>query len=153
TASGPGSAPVAIPRLELLMRDLGLIGNDPSWRQAVELAATIAPSRCPVLIAGEPGTGKSQLARLIHGLGTGPDRPFITWAAAALAEELSADESDEPGQADAAASPPPADSALNWAAKINPARGGTLHIHDVAALPMTMQLMLLRDLQFRDYGA
>ena len=149
----PAPGPVAIPRLELLMRDLGLIGNDPSWRQAVELAATIAPSRCPVLIAGEPGTGKSQLARLIHGLGTGPDRPLITCEAAALAQELSADESDEPGRAVAAPSPPPADSALNWAAKINPARGGTLHIHDVAALPVALQPMLLRDLQFRDYEA
>jgi two-component system response regulator HydG len=149
----PDPGPVTTPRLELLMRELGLIGNDPSWRQVVELAATIAPSRCPVLIAGEPGTGKSQLARLIHGLGSGPDRPFINCEAAALAEELSADESEEPGRAIAAPSPAPADPAPLWAAKINPARGGTLHIDDVAALPMAWQLFLLRDLQFRDYGA
>ncbi len=40
-----------------------------------------------------------------------------------------------------------------WAARINLARGGTLHIDDVAALPVPLQLFLLRDLQFRDYGA
>ena len=147
-APGPGST--TTPRVELLMRDFGLVGNDPSWRQVVELAAAIASSRCPVLIAGEPGTGKSRLARLIHDLGTGPDRPFITCEAAALAEELSADESDEPGQA--ATSPTPAASAPLWAAKINPARGGTLHIDDVADLPLALQHLLLRDLQFTDYG-
>ncbi len=144
--------PIASPRVELLVRELGLIGNDPSWRQVVELAATIAPSRCPVLIAGETGTGKSQLARLIHGLGNGPDRPFINCEAAALAEELSADETEGQGLGDAPPSAP-ADSALMWASKINLARGGTLHIDDVAALPVPLQLFLLRDLQFRDYGA
>jgi two-component system response regulator HydG len=148
----PAPGPATTPRLELLMRELGLIGNDPSWRQVVELAATIASSRCPVLIAGEPGTGKSQLAQLIHELGNGPHRPFITCEAAALAKALSADESHEPGR-DVAAPSPRADSALSWAAKINPARGGTLHIDDVAALPVSLQLLLLRDLQFRDYEA
>ena len=40
-----------------------------------------------------------------------------------------------------------------WAAEIDRARGCTLHIDDVAALPVALQLLLLRDLQFRDYGA
>ena len=77
-ASTPGPAH----RLDHLVRELGLIGNDPSWRQVVELAATIAASRSPVLIAGEPGTGKSQLARLIHAMGLGTERPFIGCEAA-----------------------------------------------------------------------
>jgi two-component system response regulator HydG len=149
----PAPGPVTGPCLGPSLRELGLIGNDPAWRQVVELAATIAPARGPVLVAGEPGTGQSQLARLIHGLGAGPDRPFLTCEAAALAEELSADEPEEPGRAVAAPSPPPADPARIWAATIDPARGGTLHIDDVAALPTALQLHLLRDLQSRDYGA
>lgn len=148
----PALTPIAGPRLEMLVRELGLIGNDPSWRQVIELAATIAPSRCPVLIAGEPGTGKSQLARLIHNLGTGSDRPFINCEAAALADELATDDPEETGRVVTPA-PPSVDSALVWAGKINLARGGTLHIDDVAALPVALQLFLLRDLQFRDYGA
>ena len=139
----PTPGPTTTPRVELLMRDFGLVGNDPSWRQVVELAAAIASSRCPVLIAGEPGTGKSRLARLIHDLGTGPDRPFITCEVAALTDELSAIESDAPGRAD---------SAPLWAAKINPARGGTLHIDDVAALPPALQHLLLREMQFSKHG-
>ena len=57
-------------------------GRSSSWRRRSP------PSRSPVLIAGEPGTGKSQLARLIHALGTGSDRSFVTCEAATLAEEL-----------------------------------------------------------------
>ena len=72
----PGPAPSH--RVDQLVRELGSIGNDPSWRQVVDLAATIAATRSSVLIAGEPGTGKSLLARLIHALGLGPDRPFVT---------------------------------------------------------------------------
>jgi two-component system, NtrC family, response regulator HydG len=146
----PGPAQAPAHRLELLVRELGLVGNDPSWRQVIELAATIAASRSPVLIAGEPGTGKTQLARLIHALGTGPDRPFIAYEAASLADEVAA---DDPEDQEAAPEPPPVDSALVWAAKINLARGGTFFLDDVAALPVALQLHLLRDLQFRDYTA
>ena len=53
-------------RVELVAREVGLIGTDPSWRQVIELAAMIAATRTSVLIVGEPGTGKSLLARLIH---------------------------------------------------------------------------------------
>src|SRR5262249_38961033 len=143
----PGPAPSH--RIDLLVRDLGLIGNDPSWRQVVELAATIASSRSPVLIAGEPGTGKSQLGRLIHAIGLGTDRPFIGCEAAARADGLSPDGAERRE----GAPPAPADSAQLWAAKLNLARGGTLFIDDVADLPVALQLHLLRDLQFRDYGA
>ncbi len=144
----PAPGPTTTPRVEPLMRDFGLLGTDPSWRQVVELAAAIASSRCPVLIAGEPGTGKSRLARLIHDLGTGANRPFMTCEVAALAEELAADECDAPGRT----ALPPADSVPLWAAKINPARGGTLHIDDVAALPPALQHLLLRDLKFPERG-
>ncbi len=151
--NAPISGPAPAHRLDLLVRELGMVGNDPSWRQVIELAATIAASRSPVLIAGEPGTGKSQLARLIHALGTGPDRPFIAYEAANLADELAVDDPEDHEAEAEAAPPPPVDSALVWAAKINLARGGTFFLDDVAALPVALQLHLLRDLQFRDYSA
>jgi two-component system, NtrC family, response regulator HydG len=145
----PVPPPTSSPRLDLAVRELGLIGNDPSWRQVVELAATIAASRSPVLIAGEPGTGKSQLARLIHSMGMGNERPFIGCEAASLADELSPDDAERPDAAPLG----PADSAMIWAARLNLARGGSLYIEDIADLPVALQLLLLRDLQFRDYGA
>ena len=81
--SGPGH------RLDLLARELGLIGNDPSWRQVIELAATIAATRSPVLIARrardrQVATGPADpLARARH-----PDRPFVTVEASAMADDV-----------------------------------------------------------------
>ena len=143
----PAAAPSPAQRVELLARELGLIGNDPGWRQILDLAGTIATTRASVLIVGEPGTGKSRLARLIHALGSNPDRPFITVEASALADELGKRELAEPS----VASPP--DLAPVWSDRLTPARGGTLYLADVAALPRELQPHLLRELQFRDYAA
>ena len=84
--------PAVVPahRVEHHAREIGLVGNDPSWRQVIDLAVTIAATRSSVLIVGEPGTGKSLLAQLIHSLGSAPDRPFITVEGSAMAEEHSA---------------------------------------------------------------
>jgi two-component system response regulator HydG len=145
--AAPAPAPASPQGLEQLARAIGLIGNDPGWRQILDLAGTIAATRASVLIVGEPGTGKSLLARLIHALGSNPDRPFITVQASALADELATHQSAEPSVASAP------DSALVWSQKLNPARDGTLYLAEVAALPMELQPHLLRALQFRDYEA
>ncbi len=50
-------------------RDFGLIGNDPTWRQVLELASALAQTSASVLLVGERGTGKSCVARLLHALG------------------------------------------------------------------------------------
>ena len=71
-ASSPISAANAAQRVDQFAREIGLIGTDPSWREVIELAATVALSRTSILIVGEPGTGKSLLARLIHVLGHQP---------------------------------------------------------------------------------
>ncbi|HEX3448424.1 MAG TPA: sigma 54-interacting transcriptional regulator, partial [Isosphaeraceae bacterium] len=150
TAGGVGGlAPSgsSLPRIEQLTREIGLIGNDPGWRQVVDLAATIASTRTSVLIVGEPGTGKSLLARLIHAIGPNSERPFITVEASALAEELS-----NPEPADAVY-PPRVNDPQAWTSKVAQAKGGTLYLDEVAAMPLEFQLNLLRDLHFRDYEA
>src|SRR5205814_2918714 len=44
-----------------------LIGAAPDFRTALAVAAKSARNRLPVMIIGEPGTGKETLARAIHG--------------------------------------------------------------------------------------
>ena len=136
-------------RVDLIARELGLIGNDPSWRQVLDLAGTLAPAAASVLIVGEPGTGKSLVARLLHALGPGAHHPFVAIDASALADGFAAPEGENPGSPD----PDAAHSSLNWAQKLSQARGGTVYIHEVAGLPMEIQHNLLRELQFRDFGA
>jgi two-component system response regulator HydG len=146
-APAPDAIAVPSPRIAQLAREIGLIGNDPSWRQVIELATTIAATRTSVLIVGEPGTGKSLLARLIHALGPGQDRPFITIEGSALGDEISVQETAEGAPA---AKP---GTSLDWPAKIAQAQGGTLFMDEVAGLPLEIQLHLLRELQYRDYEA
>jgi two-component system response regulator HydG len=136
-------------RVDLIARELGLIGNDPSWRQVLELAGTLAPAAASVLIVGEPGTGKSLVARLLHTLGLGAHYPFVAIEASAMADGFATPEGEELGSPILDATNP----TLNWAHKLSQARGGTFYIHEVAGLPMEIQHNLLRELQFRDFGA
>jgi two-component system, NtrC family, response regulator HydG len=136
--------PALARRIDQIAREIGLLGHDPGWLQAIELAATVAGARSSVLIVGEPGTGKSLLARLIHGLAHRSDRPFVTLEGSALADELSLRQS-------LGSSTSTAMNAPDWSNKLAQARGGTLYLHEVAAVPLELQHHLLRELQFRDY--
>jgi two-component system, NtrC family, response regulator HydG len=136
-------------RLDLIARDLGLIGSDPSWRQVLDLAGTLASAAASVLIVGEPGTGKSLVARLLHALGPGAHYPFVAIDATAMADDFATSDNEAPGST----TPDATNPAVNWAHKLSQARGGTLYIHEVAALPMEIQHNLLRELQFREFGS
>ena len=141
-ASG-GTVPTIRP--DQLARELGVIGNDPSLRQAIELAATIATTRAPVLIVGEPGTGKTLLARAVHHLCSRGDQPFVTLDCASGSEAMAGRDSLGPdlnGRAD---------YGIDWSGKLAQAQGGTMFLDEVAALPDEYRLQLLRALQEREF--
>ncbi len=139
--------PLAAGKIEQITRELGILGQDPGWRQVIDLAFTIASTRSSVLIVGETGTGKSMLARLIHAIGN-PRSPFVTVSCPELADVL-------PNAGEVGESPlEETQAATNeWLAKLTSAHGGTLYLDEVAALPLELQHNLLRELQFRDYEA
>jgi DNA-binding NtrC family response regulator len=73
-----------------------LAGAAPALRRLVEQVRLAAATTAPVLLVGEPGTGKRTLARCIHYQGPTRERPFAALdcarlPAAALAEVLFGD--------------------------------------------------------------
>jgi two-component system response regulator HydG len=134
-------------RTEAVSRELDLITADPCMRQIVELAGTLALTPATVLIVGEPGTGKSLLAQVLHLGGGHTDRPFVTLKCSGFAEAGPHVEADE------AVSSGDSTGMAEWSTKLNQARGGTFHVQEVGALPAELQLQLLRELQIHDIEA
>jgi len=65
-----------------------LLGESPAMRQTVQQAQRIAGTSFSLIIQGETGAGKSNLAFLIHNLSPRRERPFVTVTLGSLAETL-----------------------------------------------------------------
>src|SRR5690606_851575 len=65
-----------------------IIGESAVIRRILQTVAMAAPTRAPVLLQGESGTGKVLFARAIHDQSDRRDRPFIKLNCAALPEGL-----------------------------------------------------------------
>jgi two-component system response regulator HydG len=61
-----------------------VIGDHPRIREALERVDQIAGTELPVLLRGEPGTGKETMARLIHQASVRRDGPFVAVNLAAV---------------------------------------------------------------------
>ncbi len=66
----------------------GMIGVSPGMLEAFSWARQAVGSSLPVLIAGEPGTGRQRLANAIHRLSPRADGPFEILAGGTLADAL-----------------------------------------------------------------
>src|SRR5919204_4754322 len=64
-------------RLGQVDSGVGLVGNSPPMRRAMELVEKVAPSKASVVITGQSGTGKEMVARAIHQLSPRRGKPFI----------------------------------------------------------------------------
>src|SRR5262249_5366880 len=64
-------------RLGQVDAGVGLIGQSPAMRKAMDLVEKVAPSKASVVITGESGTGKEMIARAIHQLSPRREKPFI----------------------------------------------------------------------------
>lgn len=118
---------------------------DPAMKAVVDVVERAATTRATVLILGENGTGKSQLARHVHERSTVTDGPFVTVSCPSLSRELL--ESELFGHVQGAFTGAVKDK---WG-KVEAARGGTLFLDEVGELPAELQSKLLRLLQERVY--
>ena len=117
----------------------------PGMQKAVALARQVAPTEAIVLIRGPSGTGKTVLARAIHGWSARADKPFGCVACPTLSADLL--ESELFGHVRGAFTGALRDNAGRVAA----CEGGTLFLDEVGELPLPIQAKLLRFLQDREY--
>jgi DNA-binding NtrC family response regulator len=65
-----------------------LVGAAPEFRAALAVAAKSARSRLPILIVGEPGTGKETVARAIHAASLRAKGPLLSLDCKAIAANI-----------------------------------------------------------------
>ncbi|MDJ0789009.1 MAG: sigma-54-dependent Fis family transcriptional regulator [Myxococcota bacterium] len=122
-----------------------IVGRGPAIATALEQAMLAAPLEVNVLITGESGTGKSQLARAIHDNSKRASGPFVELNCSAIPETLL--ESELFGAAAGAF----ADARTSRAGLVSAAEGGTLFLDEIAEVPYSAQAKLLRLIQSKDY--
>ncbi len=116
----------------------GLVAEDPVCSRAVLLASAAARRRLPILIDGETGTGKEELARVAHAA-SGREGRFVPVNCAALPGELV--EAELFGYAEGAFTGARRGGAAGLVAE---AHGGTLFLDEIGDMPVRAQATLLR---------
>jgi two-component system response regulator HydG len=123
----------------------GLIGASAPMQKVYRVARQVAASRATVLVTGESGTGKGELARAIHALSPRASKPFVSLHCTALAESLLESElfGHEKGSFTGADK--------RRLGRFEQANGGTLFLDEVGEIPALTQVKLLRVLQERTF--
>ena len=119
----------------------GVIARSAAMQRIVTIIERVAPSDVPVLITGETGTGKSMIARAIHGANRRMAKPFIAVNCAALPEQLL--ESELFGHVKGSFTGATSDHPGLFAT----ADGGTILLDEIGELPIGLQAKLLRVLE------
>ena len=133
-------------RSELESRDWlesTLVGRAPAMVDLRHTLRTVAMSGADVLLLGETGSGKELAARAVHRLSERADRPFVAINMAALPETLI--ESELFGHEAGAF----AGAHRARYGRFEHARGGTVFLDEIDALPVALQAKLLRVIEER----
>ena len=115
-----------------------MIGDSPAMHGVFRTIARLARSETHILIHGEPGSGKSTTAQAIHRYSPRGSRPLISLNIAAVPPELL--ESELFG-CDGGMLP---NGQGRRHGRLEQADNGTLFLHDISELPITLQNRLLR---------
>jgi two-component system response regulator HydG len=123
----------------------GLIGTSAAMQRVYRTARQVAGSRATVLLTGESGTGKGELARAVHELSPRAKKPFVSLHCAALAESLLESElfGHEKGSFTGADK--------RRLGRFEQADGGTLFLDEIGEIPILTQVKLLQVLQERTF--
>jgi len=123
----------------------GLLGASAAMQRVYQVVRQVAPARASVLITGESGTGKGEVARALHALSPRAAKPFVSLHCAALAESLL--ESELFGHEKGAFT----GADKKRIGRFEQADGGTLFLDEIGEIPAGTQIKLLRLLQERSF--
>ncbi|UAA40699.1 sigma-54-dependent Fis family transcriptional regulator [Paraneptunicella aestuarii] len=131
-------------RLESIVQQ-EYVWRSPCMRKLLEQIKSVAVTDVNILLTGENGTGKSQLAKAIHLLSGYRAGRFVSVNMGAIAESLF--ESEMFGHKKGAFT----DAKNNRIGRIELANQGTLFLDEIANIPMSQQVKLLRVLESGQY--
>lgn len=117
-----------------------IIATDPQMRSAIRMARMSAGSPSPIMISGETGTGKELFAQSIHNHSPRKKKPFIPVNCAAIPENLL--EGILFGTSRGSFT-----GAIDKPGLFEQANGGTIFLDELDAMPLTLQVKLLRVIQ------
>ncbi len=131
--------------LQSIKQRFGIIGTSPLLDRAINIAAQVAPTDLSVLITGESGVGKEVFPKIIHQLSSRKHGHYIAVNCGAIPEGTIDSElfGHEKGAFTGAS-----DSRKGY---FEVADGGTIFLDEVAELPVSTQVRLLRVLETGEF--
>ncbi len=131
--------------IQQIKQRFGIIGTFPGLERAIDIARQVAPTDLSVLITGESGTGKEAFPQIIHSLGIRKHGPYIAVNCGAIPDGTIDSElfGHEKGAFTGAL-----DTRKGYFEVVN---GGTIFLDEVAELPLSTQVRLLRVLETGEY--
>ncbi len=131
--------------LQGIKQRFGIIGNNEDLNHAIDIAVQVAPTDLSVLITGESGTGKEVFPQVIHSYSARKHGSYIAVNCGAIPEGTIDSElfGHEKGAFTGAT-----DSRKGY---FEVADGGTIFLDEVAELPLSTQVRLLRVLEAGEY--
>ena len=131
--------------LQNLKQRFDIIGNDPALMRALEVAVQVANTDLSVLVTGESGVGKEVIPQIIHQNSARKHGTYIAVNCGAIPEGTIDSElfGHEKGSFTGAY-----DTRKGY---FETANGGTIFLDEVAELPLTTQVRLLRVLQTGEF--
>ncbi len=131
--------------IQQIKQRFGIIGTYPGLDRAIDIARQVAPTDLSVLITGESGTGKESFPQIIHALGGRKHGPYIAVNCGAIPDGTIDSElfGHEKGSFTGAH-----DTRKGY---FEVANGGTIFLDEVAELPLSTQVRLLRVLETGEF--
>jgi transcriptional regulator with PAS, ATPase and Fis domain len=131
--------------LQNIKQRFGIIGNYDGLNRAIDIAVQVAPTDLSVLITGESGTGKEIFPQVIHTYSSRKHGQYIAVNCGAIPEGTIDSElfGHEKGSFTGAT-----DSRKGY---FEVADGGTIFLDEIAELPLSTQVRLLRVLEAGEF--